>query len=640
MASLDIARDLLARGFQPVLIRGRTKKPELSEWQKQRYTLDDLSGVFKNGANVGILLGAPSDHTVDIDLDHPLATRILKAMGEPSTLAYSHAERNHYLFRASPPVPATVKFQGTRQGSSLMFVEVRSNGGQSLAPGSIHPDDGIAYEWLNDLPRAEWTGQQLIELGREVATSCLLADHWRRPAPNAHGSRHHLALAAAGFLALRSVDAERIEDIIRAAAQVRDDEELEDRVVAVRDTIRKVQQGANVYGLPTLAQYIGDEDAANLVRWWPDTTPQLRIGGSTLDRIQLLRPRLNGAGGEADEETGELAPEFVVYAGDEFLALDMPVVSWIVPDHIADGAIVVFYGATATFKTYAATDLALSVATGGDWCGCFPTAPGKVLIIQEDTPKALYQQTYLRPMVARRNVDPADLHDTLFVAAENGFLLDVATRLHQLEMWLALYRPRLVVLDSFYLLHQGDIKDEVALVAVLRIIRTLREQFHCTFVVIDHSRKSGQSKSEGDPIDDLYGGQAKGATSDGMIQFLRVKGEKSCTYMAVRKVRGAPLPDPVRLRLTDGLLQMEGKESETTDGSARAVHQWLLNEGGTRTYKQISNGINLSVKTVMGACHHLEDKRLVWRGKSGNELTFMALDRPNSEEEAEDGWPR
>ncbi len=370
------------------------------------------------------------------------------------------------------------------------------------------------------------------------------------------------------------------------------------------------------------------EDIRRCIKNWRDhPQPQLRIPDPS------GHPR-------SDTETGELPPEFVVSPADEFLQEVMPELSFIVPGHIGDEAIVIFYGATATLKTYVITDLALAVATGRDWCGSFETAQGVVLVIQEDTPKPVYQQRYLRPMVQQRRIDPATLHDTLYVAAANGFLLDVPARVHQLEQWLALYRPRLVILDAFYLLHQRDTKDETELVAVLRTLRELRDVFHCAFAVIDHSRKGSTAKTETDPIDDLYGGQAKGANSDGLIQFLRVKGEKSCTYMAVRKVRGDVQPDPVRLRLTDGLLRVDGAEDETESGSERIVRSWLLREGGTRTYKQISNGVNLSVRTVTSTCHRLEERRLLIRGKSGSEITYLAVERPISEEEADDVWPR
>ncbi len=626
MASLDIARDLLARGFQPVLVRHKSKRPTLGEWQTQRYKMKDLPAVFTNGANVGILLGTPSDETVDLDLDHPLATRILQILGEPKTLAYTHAGRNHYLFRAEPPIPSTEKYVGIRDRQAVTFVELRSTGGQTLAPGSVHPDDGTLYEWVHDVERQELTAAQLRELGRDIATACLLADHWHAPHPEEHGARNQLALCFAGFLARREVALDHIEDLIRAAATVMQDRELDNRLGAVRATVRKYQSGGKIAGLPTLAEYIGQDDANTLNKWWPDLDPRMKGQESSHQNGTATGSSFTG-----NETTGEPSPEFLVYAADDFLDLEMPEWSFIVPGHIGDESIVIFYGATATLKTYVATDLAISVALGQPWCGWFDAAQGRVLVVEEDTPKSLYQQKYLRPMVAARHIDPADLHDHLYVAVSNGFQLDVAARVHQLEQWLAQYRPRLVILDAFYLLHRQDSKDETALVPVLRVLRGLRETFHCTIVLIDHSRKSGSVKSEADPIDDLYGGQAKAANSDGLVQFLRVKGEKSMTYLAVRKVRGEVLPDPVRLKLADGLLTVDGEEEVTEDGSSRVVYDWLYRVGGTRTYQQISDAVNLSVKTVTRACADLERKHRVFKGRQGKEVTFLAVDSVNPE---------
>ncbi len=577
----------------------------------------DLASVFRNGANVGILLGTPSDETVDLDLDHPLATRIIKILGEPPTLTYTHAGRNHYLFKAWPAVPHTEKYTGIRDKQPLTFVEIRSTGGQTLAPGSVHPD-GTLYEWVSDGERIEWTAGQIRSLARDIATACLLADHWQGA-----GARNQLALAFAGFLARRNVLLDQIEDIVRAAATVMGDPELDNRLGAVQITYRKYQAGAKIAGLPTLAEYIGDDDANTLNKWWPDHSG-LRGQQSTNGTADSHESTFTG-----NEDTGKTAPAFVVTAADDFLNEELPEYSFIVPGYIGDESIVILYGATATLKTYVATDLALSVARGLPWCGCYDTVRGTVLIVEEDTPKSLYQQKYLRPMVERRKIDPASLHESLYVAISNGFQLDVPARVHQLEQWLATVRPTLVILDAFYLLHRQDSKDETALVPILRTLRELRETFHCTFVVIDHSRKSGSVKSESDPIDDLYGGQAKGATSDGLIQFLRIKGEKSMTYMAVRKVRGDVLSDPVRLRLDDGLLSIDGKEAETEDGSSRMVYDWLYRVGGTRTYQQISDAVNLSIRTVTRTCADLERKHRVFRGRQGREITWMAVDSAN-----------
>lgn len=348
-------------------------------------------------------------------------------------------------------------------------------------------------------------------------------------------------------------------------------------------------------------------------------------------------PRLHGQRVQAPpvQDTGEIKPDMLVNTAGDFLNKPIPEWSFIVPGYIGDESIVILYGATATLKTYVATDLALSVALGLPWCGWFDVQQGRVLIVEEDTPEAIYQQKYLRPMVEARKINPDDIGDSLYIAISNGFRLDDDARVHQLEQWLAEYRPRLVILDAFYLLHRQDSKDETALVPILQTLRGLRDTFHCTIVLIDHSRKSGSVKSLADPIDDLYGGQAKASSSDGLIQFLRVPGEKSMTFMAVRKVRGEILSDPIRLKLHDGLLTVDGQEEETEDGTERVVFDWLYRQGGTRTYQQISDGVNLSVRTVTRACAGLARKGRLVKGRQGHELTWLAGDFAKFEEEGD-----
>jgi hypothetical protein len=69
-AILEIALNYKRRGWQPIPIAHRSKKPNFSGWQNFTVTEKDLPNYF-NGKpqNIGVLLGAKSNGLVDIDLD-------------------------------------------------------------------------------------------------------------------------------------------------------------------------------------------------------------------------------------------------------------------------------------------------------------------------------------------------------------------------------------------------------------------------------------------------------------------------------------------------------------------------------------------------------------------------------------------
>ncbi len=536
-------------------------------------------------ANIGLATGALSGVVV-LDSDSMDAlTAVLSNGGVEPTAMVTTGRPNGIHWYLQHPGYRVVNFASPSGHEGLDF---RGDGGYAVLPPSLH-ESGERYRWQKD--------SLAFELSTVPPWLADLLGTGRTP------SEPYRPSLKPDELVQGIDDGSRDDSLWRFACRMRADD------------------------LPLEYAELLIEQAATRSRP-PFPTPEAISKVRRAYEQYSPTPRLHGQRAQSPpvQDTGEIQPTLAIHSLKAFHNEELPEWSFIVPGYIGDESIVILYGATATLKTYVATDLALSVALGLPWCGWFDTVPGRVLIVEEDTPKAIFQQKYLRPMVAARQITLDDLDDTIYIGISNGFRLDVDTHVHQLEVWLAEFRPRLVILDAFYLLHRQDSKDETQLVPILQTLRSLRDTFHCTFVIIDHSRKSGSVKSAADPIDDLYGGQAKAANSDGLIQFLRVPGEKSMTFMAVRKVRGEILADPIRLKLHDGLLTVDGETEETEDGSERVVFDWLYRQGGTRTYQQISDGVNLSVRTVTRACAGLARKGRLVKGRQGHELTWLAGD--------------
>src|SRR4051812_24677144 len=73
---LKAARDYVSRGWSVVPAPRGKKGAVLPNWPKLRLTMDDLPNHFSSGANVGILVGEPSNGLVDVDLDSSEAVRL------------------------------------------------------------------------------------------------------------------------------------------------------------------------------------------------------------------------------------------------------------------------------------------------------------------------------------------------------------------------------------------------------------------------------------------------------------------------------------------------------------------------------------------------------------------------------------
>jgi hypothetical protein len=286
MTARERSRVFHRRGWAPLPVPFRTKRPTLKGWPDLRLTEDELGAHF-NGApqNVGVILGAPSGNLVDIDLDAreamALADRFLPRTG--SEFGRASKPRSHRLYYVAPLVETT-KFPDVDKASdtdaTAMLVELRSTGAQTIFPGSVH-ESGEAIEFYTDGDPAHVDGETLLGTVRRLAAAALLARHWPEK-----GTRHETVLAAAGFLLRRGLDVADVTQILTAAATLADPSaDLGIVRTDVRGTAAKLRAGATVTGGPRLADQLrgdGDKVVTLLQRWlgadveasdWPAPEP-------------------------------------------------------------------------------------------------------------------------------------------------------------------------------------------------------------------------------------------------------------------------------------------------------------------------------------------------------------------------------
>src|SRR5437879_5513027 len=69
VSTLDAAREYQQRGWAVVPIPCGAKGPVLPNWPTLRLFEADMPAYFRNGENVGVILGSASGGLVDVDLD-------------------------------------------------------------------------------------------------------------------------------------------------------------------------------------------------------------------------------------------------------------------------------------------------------------------------------------------------------------------------------------------------------------------------------------------------------------------------------------------------------------------------------------------------------------------------------------------
>ncbi|MEN6605941.1 MAG: DUF5906 domain-containing protein [Bryobacteraceae bacterium] len=254
-------------GWRLVPIPKGEKGPRVSDWQHCEFLLAD----FDLTANVGVLLGEPSKWETDIDCDCKEAVAAAKALllktkmvhGRPSNPA------SHYHFTSEGS-----KSEAFKDINGSMLVEIRSTGGQTVLPPSVHPSgEKLAWEVFREASVVEF--KLLRQSVAWVATAALLARHW----PSA-GSRHAVAGLAAGLLVSLKLEPLVVEKIIEAAATIAGDNDVADRTRFARETIKTFVDGGKVAGGPKLSDEMGPEIVKRIREWFEDTT-----GKSQLDLL-------------------------------------------------------------------------------------------------------------------------------------------------------------------------------------------------------------------------------------------------------------------------------------------------------------------------------------------------------------------
>ena len=310
--------------------------------------------------------------------------------------------------------------------------------------------------------------------------------------------------------------------------------------------------------VPPLPNSEVEKIAASVARYTPDAAAVARVEGIDEDASEVL-----------------VAPLAPISLGDlvsRHPDLRPPVVHGL----LRRGETMNVISSSKIGKSWLVADLALAVATGGSWLDTFATAPGDVLILDNE----LHGETIahrLHQVAVARQVSLDDIGRRVFIQNLRGRLLDVFT----LESYFLSLEPgrfKLIVLDAFYrFLPPGtDENDNARMAQVYNRLDSYADFLGCCFVPVHHASKGSQS---GKAITDVGAGAGSQSRATDTHLVLRPH-EQDDVVVLEAAVRSWPPVVPRCLRwsfpvwtLVDDLdpMLLRSEKSRRRDASSKRV---------------------------------------------------------------------
>lgn len=272
-----VALEAHQKGWVPIPLQPNSKAPSRASWTYTSYsTSGEIEEAFTqqgtgNAGGIGLLLGEQGNGLVDIDLDHPLIAKIAQKVLPPTAMKSGRDgyTLRHMWYRVTDTPPSSQKWHdNTLDAQKNVILELRSSGGQTMIPPTIHPDTKVSVEWIGGGPFGGTNGPRALPaLELEFWTGLVAAlYHLIEAGIGEEGVRHAAYLALAGGLlrwsghpnAVHPVWDHFIEFTLNALRDLTEDRE--DRAAEVVSSTRdRLLAGKEVQGFTTLRELLDDD---------------------------------------------------------------------------------------------------------------------------------------------------------------------------------------------------------------------------------------------------------------------------------------------------------------------------------------------------------------------------------------------
>jgi putative DNA primase/helicase len=283
----EIALQYARRGWNPIPIPFRAKKPIIDGWQRLVIPEVDIPDAFAGKTNIGIVLGPVSDGLTDVDLDCAEAIALAPHFLQKTSAIFGRQSKrsSHWLYQTGlgqTSDKAVITFKDpTRPNDQLMLLEVRvggAKGAQTVFPGSVH-EGGEPIEWVENGRPTEADSDDLLRRANALAAACLFARYWP-----GQGGRHDASLVLGGFFARCGYAPAAIRYFVEAISRAAGDPEWKDRRQAGEDAAKAYNRGDPAAGFPRMNEMFGKVVAERAAEWLGYSGSTDDIGGAKAER--------------------------------------------------------------------------------------------------------------------------------------------------------------------------------------------------------------------------------------------------------------------------------------------------------------------------------------------------------------------
>lgn len=569
-------------GLAVIPLKPRDKKPLFDNWTEIGTCDKDLVTRWWTSnpmANVGILTGQKS-HCFVLDVDPKNGGRdsyedLLFHHGQfPDTWQDTTGGSGggfHLYFRYP-------NFEIRNAAGLFPGIDIRGNGGQVVAPPSIHPDTGRRYEWdgakeIDHTPLAEaplWL-LDLLHARAERTHSDKFPIDVRIP----HGVQHETLVALAGKLRQLGLSAEEIKPTLHAVH---------------RGRCEKPGPEKNI-----------DKIAESMMKYRPSDGDLLSVA-NRLWRVTKAKEC------EAKERKDRLTPVSI----DGLTVYRVPAAEQeCVIEGLLFNGLTVFAGRPKIGKSYLVLQLAMSVAMGRRFLDAREVLrPGGVVYAaleesQSRTSKRMKQfQSVETPLLQNIEI----IYDLLPMLA--GGLV-------QLKEAIEKHRPVLVVIDTFLAFVGVGAKQRDVLradYAEMQAIHELAEKHDTAILVIHHMRKPTVG---GNGLDAVAGTTGLTAAADNVWTMQREDGGLCSLEMVGRESEEQTFA--LRFRQGDPFgWELIATGAHVKDMNDEREIQTLLKNEGALSPGRIANMLHLTANRTRSLLYELHRQGILNKNTAGS----------------------